>query len=148
MDQQIHQVFKQTAQLYIVQQVVQKTHPHIRPVDEVPVDAMDKSLGKDEMYGSQQNSLPDDASMMPRITCICPSPPSQNDLLQSEHHENLLARELQPRNTHPVAEEFPKSIIAHEGCQTRLCCMFAMTSARGHVRSPCPLSGHPPSSCR
>lgn len=118
MVQQIHQVFKQIAQLDIVQQVVQNTHPHVRPVDEVPVDAWTKSLGKDEIVSSQRNSLPDDAFMMPRITCFRLMPPSQIDLLPSEHPANLWTRKLQSRNTHHVAEEFPTPIIALGGYQT------------------------------
>lgn len=82
-------------------------NPHIGPVDEVPVDAWTKSLGKYKITSSQRNSLPDGASMMPRITCFRLIPPSQNALLPSEHQDNLLrARKLQSRNTHHVAEEF------------------------------------------
>ena len=43
---------------------------------------------------------------------------------------------------------FATPIITLGGWQTQLRCKSTMTSAREHVRDPCPLSRHPPSSCR
>lgn len=73
MGQQIHQVFKQTAQLNTVQQVVQNTHTLVRPADEEPVDVWTKSLGKVEIYSSQRNSLPNDAIIHDATDYLHPS---------------------------------------------------------------------------